>query len=249
MEPPVPGFMERRDATQRASSVLLIALVVAIWLMPSAASAVPKLDIKVFLGVGSTTLVPRVPEFELPSGAVVGGRVSETRGSWQGGLSARVRFDNKAFAEIAMAFSRFAFIIPETELEICELQNANNPGACDQIAELVGETGRMNSFDIPITAGYVPYRNAYFKIFFYGGLVNKFNIRGFIEAGGSRKGLKFKPRDANFVIYQVGMRLGWQFDLGPVNFDFNYTLGLNSFTKTDYRTSSHVTQLNLGWLF
>ena len=41
----------------------------------------------------------------------------------------------------------------------------------------------------------------------------------------------------------------WQFDLGPVNFDFNYTLGLNSFTKTDYRTSSHVAQFNLGWLF
>jgi hypothetical protein len=34
-----------------------------------------------------------------------------------------------------------------------------------------------------------------------------------------------------------------------VNFDFNYTLGLNSFTKTDYRTSTHVTQFNLGWLF
>jgi hypothetical protein len=43
--------------------------------------------------------------------------------------------------------------------------------------------------------------------------------------------------------------LGWQFDLGPVNFDFNYTLGLNSFTKTDYRTSTHVTQFNVGWLF
>jgi hypothetical protein len=61
--------------------------------------------------------------------------------------------------------------------------------------------------------------------------------------------LKFKPREADFAIYQIGLRLGLQFDLGPVNFDFNYTLGLNSFTKTDYRTSSHVTQFNLGWLF
>ena len=72
---------------------------------------------------------------------------------------------------------------------------------------------------------------------------------GFVETDGSRKGLKFKPREADFVIYQIGLRLGWQFDLGPVNFDFNYTLGLNSFTKTDYRTSTHVTQFNLGWLF
>ena len=29
----------------------------------------------------------------------------------------------------------------------------------------------MNSFDIPITAGYVPYRNPYFGLFLYGGLV------------------------------------------------------------------------------
>jgi len=219
------------------------------WLIPASASAVPKLDIKVFLGVGSTTLVPRVPEFELPSGTVVGGRVAETRGSWQGGLSARVRFTNKAFTEIAMVFSRFGFTIPESELEICLLQNPNNPEACAGLEQIVGKNGRMNSFDIPITAGYAPYRNPYFGLFLYGGLVNKFNIRGFVETNGSRKGLKFKPRDADFVIYQIGLRLGWQFDLGPVNFDFNYTLGLNSFTKTDYRTSTHVTQFNVGWLF
>ena len=70
-----------------------------------------------------------------------------------------------------------------------------------------------------------------------------------METNGRRNRIKFSLRDADYVIYQVGLRLGVQFDLGPVNFDFNYTLGLNSFTKTDYRTSSHVTQLNLGWLF
>ena len=241
--------MRRRQITGPASVIALFVLCGSIWLIPASASAVPKLDIKVFLGVGSTTLVPRVPEFELPSGTVVGGRVAETHGSWQGGLSARVRFPNKAFTEIAMVFSRFAFTIPESSLEICELQNPNNPETCTGLEDIVGKTGRMNSFDIPITAGYVPYRNPYFGLFLYGGLVNKFNIRGFVETDGSRKGLKFKPREADFVIYQIGLRLGWQFDLGPVNFDFNYTLGLNSFTKTDYRTSSHVTQFNLGWLF
>lgn len=241
--------MERRYATRWASAVLLVNLVGLLWLVPSSASAVPKLDIKVFFGVGSTTLVPRVPEYQLESGTVVGGRVAQTRGNWQGGLSARVRFDNKVFTELAMVFSRFGFTVPQESLEICEEQNAGNPEACDGIAQLVGQTGRMNSFDIPITAGYVPYRNPFFGVWIYGGLVNKFNIRGFIETNGNRKGLKFGPRDADFVIYQLGLRLGWQFDLGPVNFDFNYTLGLNSFTKTDYRTSSHVTQFNLGWLF
>jgi hypothetical protein len=100
-----------------------------------------------------------------------------------------------------------------------------------------------------MTAGYVPYANPLFKLFLYGGLVNKFNIRGFIDNGSRKQRIKFKPREADFAIYQIGLRLGWQFDVGPVNFDFNYTLGLNSITKTDYRTSSHVTQFNLGWLF
>ena len=241
--------MQRRLATRSTSAVALFALCGAIWLIPASASAVPKLDIKLFLGVGSTTLVPRVPEYQLSSGAVVGGRVAETRASWQGGLSARVRFDNKVFTEIAMVFSRFGFQVPQQSLDICEEQNMANPENCDGIRDLVGRTGRMNSFDIPITAGYVPYRNPYFGLFLYGGLVNKFNIRGFIETNGSRKGLKFKPKEADLVIYQLGLRLGWQFDLGPFNFDFNYTLGLNSFTKTDYRTSTHVTQFNVGWLF
>ena len=190
--------MQRRLATQSTSAIALFALCGSMWLIPASASAVPKLDIKVFFGVGSTTLVPRVPEFTL---------------------------------------------------EICLLQNEANPEACDGLAELVGKSGKMNSFDIPITAGYVPYRNPYFGLFLYGGLVNKFNIRGFVETNGRRNRIKFSPRDADYVIYQIGLRLGLQFDLGPVNFDFNYTLGLNSFTKTDYRTSSHVTQLNLGWLF
>ena len=241
--------MQHRLATTSTSAIALFALCGSMWLIPASASAVPKLDIKVFFGVGSTTLVPRVPEFTLESGTVVGGRVGETNFGWQGGLSARVRFTNKVFTEIAMVFSRFGFTIPESELEICLLQNEANPEACDGLAELVGKSGQMNSFDIPITAGYVPYRNPYFGLFLYGGLVNKFNIRGFVETNGRRNRIKFSPRDADYVIYQVGLRLGVQFDLGPVNFDFNYTLGLNSFTKTDYRTSSHVTQLNLGWLF
>jgi hypothetical protein len=229
------------------SAIVASALCGSIWLVPASATAVPKLDIKVFFGVGTTTLVPRVPEFTLPSGTVVGGRVAETHGNWQGGVSARIR-SGKVFGEIAMVFSRFGFEIPASAREISILQNPGNPDAWLP-EELVGRTGRINSFDIPMTAGYVPYANPLFKLFLYGGLVNKFNIRGFIDNGSRKQRIKFKPREADFAIYQIGLRLGWQFDVGPVNFDFNYTLGLNSITKTDYRTSSHVTQFNLGWLF
>ncbi len=59
------------------------------------------------------------------------------------------------------------------------------------------------------------------------------------------------------VLKELGGTRWWQPAVPPTstnpgrvgNFDFNYTLGLNSLTKTDYRTSTHVTQFNLGWLF
>ena len=40
-----------------------------------------------------------------------------------------------------------------------------------------------------------------------------------------------------------------QFDLGPLNFDFNDTVGMNSLTKTEFRTNTHVSKFFLGWLF
>ena len=69
---------------------------------------------------------------------------------------------------------------------------------------------------------------------------------------GNRKALKFKPKDIPgypLAIYLAGLRMGAQFDLGPLNFDFSYTIGMNSFTATDYRTNSHVFKFFVGWLF
>jgi hypothetical protein len=43
--------------------------------------------------------------------------------------------------------------------------------------------------------------------------------------------------------------LGAQFDLGPLNFDFNYTIGMNSLTNTEFRINTHVFKFFLGWLF
>lgn len=211
-------------------------------------SAVPKLDLKAFVGVGTTTTVARLPSFELPSG-VVPGRETLTFFSWQGGLSARVR-SRHVFGEVGLVFSRFQFTIDEVLREISVIENPGDPSA--QIPEsLVGARAKLNSLDLPLTAGYIPYANPYFKLFLYGGLVNKFNIRAVIR-DGSRRGLHLRPKEIPgypIVIYQAGFRLGTAFDLGPTNFDFNYTIGLNSLTKTVFRTNSHVFQFNVGWLF
>ena len=49
------------------ASLALLVFGVALWLAPSSASAVPKMDVKVAVAVGSTTLVTRVPNIEIPN--------------------------------------------------------------------------------------------------------------------------------------------------------------------------------------
>jgi hypothetical protein len=231
----------------------LLGFSTALWLAPSSASAVPKMDVKVAVGVGSTTLVPRVPTVDLYEPGTdppeflgtVGGRTARTYPNWGMQLAARVTA-GKIFGEMAIGFSRFYFDIGEQLVLIAEAQG-------EPINEaLIGERARMNSLEIPLTAGYVPYKNPYFKLFLYGGWVSTFNIRGFVDVNGNRKAFKFKPKDIPgypLAIYVAGARFGAQFDLGPLNFDFNYTISINSFTKTEFRTNAHVFKFFLGWLF
>jgi hypothetical protein len=239
------------------SALALTSLCASAWLTPSSASAVPKMDVKVAVGVGSTTLVPRIPTVDLysygPGGpgdnpmyeGTVGGRSPGTFANWGMQLGARVTA-GKIFGEMAIGFSRFYFDVGE-ELElIAEIQGNPLP------PEILGQQARMNQLEIPLIAGYVPYANPYFKLFVYGGWVSTFNIRGFVDFNGNRKALKFKPKDIPgypLAIYLSGLRLGTQFDLGPLNFDISYTIGMNSITDTDYRTNSHVFKFFLGWLF
>ena len=239
-------------------ALALLTLCSSVWLAPSSASAVPKMDVKVAVGVGSTTLVPRVPDIDLyshgPDGpgdnpvyeGTVGGRRPGTFPNWGMQIGARVTFDNKIFFEMGAGFSRFYFDIGQQLQDIAEYQGNPIPDA------LKGQRARMNQMEIPLIAGYRPYANPYFKIFVYGGWVSTFNIRGFADLNGDRKAYKFKPKDIPgypLAIYVAGLRIGTQIDLGPLNFDVSYTIGMNSFTATDYRTNSHVFKFFLGWLF
>ncbi len=234
------------------SALAITAFCASAWAAPNNASAVPKMDVKVAVAVGSTTLVPRLPNIEIPDWQnpdetlTVGGRQRGTFPNWGLFLSARVRA-GKIFGEMSIGFSRFYFDVSEELVAIGKYQNPDS-----RIDEIQGERARMNSLEIPLTAGYVPYANPYFKLFIYGGWVSQFNIRGFVDIDGNRKALKFRPKQVPgypLSIYVAGFRLGTQFDLGPLNFDFNYTISMNSATKTDFRTNSHVFRFLLGWLF
>ena len=228
----------------------LLTLCASVWLAPSSAAAVPKMDVKVAVGVGSTTLVPRVPTIDLYDEmgmflGEVGGRNPATFSNWGMQLSARVTA-GKIFGEMAIGFSRFYFEIGDQLTLIAEAEGNPLPEG------IIGQRARMNSLEIPLTAGYVPYKNPYFKLFLYGGWVSTFNIRGFVDLNGNRKALKFKPKDVPgypLAIYVAGARFGVQMDLGPLNFDFSYTISMNSATATDFRTNSHIFKFFLGWLF
>jgi len=244
-------------------ALALLTLCAAVWLPPSSASAVPKMDVKVAVGVGSTTIVPRFPTIDLyredppPNEGdtqlvtyigTVGGRNGASFFNWGMQIGARVTFDNKVFFEMDAGFSRFYFDYGP-QIRTFALADGESQAVVDL---LFGKRVRMNQLEIPLLAGYRPYANPYFKIFVYGGWVSTFNLRGYVESDDNRKALRFKPKDIPgypLAIYLAGLRIGTQFDLGPLNFDFSYTIGMNSLTSTDFRTNSHVFKFFLGWLF
>jgi hypothetical protein len=113
-------------------------------------------------------------------------------------------------------------------------------------------TGRVNSFELPFNMGYIPYKNSLFKLFLYAGYVNHFNTKvlaAFEVPGEPKVNLKLKPKEVDIAIYQAIARFGANFDVAMFNFDFNYSISLNSARTTSYRTGYHQFQFNLAYLF
>lgn len=187
-----------------------------------------KLDIKVFAGGSGTTYVSMLET----------GRERDTFAGWQVGFGARVH-KRKWFAEVLLSFNRWAFA-----------------SSSQQVDTSVRIKGRVNSFELPFTGGFIPYQNAYFKLFLYGGYVNHFNTKVLVSETIDVPGqdpvtvsLKLKPKDIDLAVYQALARFGISFDLAMFNFDFNYSITMNSATTTSYRTGYHQIQLNLAYLF
>ena len=155
------------------------------------------------------------------------GRERDTFAGWQIGFGPRVR-RKKAFIEVLFSFNRWAFAFTDPDIG--------------------GISGRVNSFELPFNMGYIPYKNPYFKLFLYAGYVNHFNTKIIATLAGGPT-VKLRPKEVQFAIYQAIARFGANFDLAMFNLDFNYSISLNSATKTSYRTGYHQIQLNLAYLF
>ena len=199
---------------------------VAVFVAPSSGAAQqPKLDIKVFVGGSFTTYVEMLEA----------GRVRDTFPGWQVGFGPRIR-KRQWFVETLLSFNRWQY-----------------SGSFDLGAGSVGKlTARVNSFQLPFNAGYIPYQNAYFRLFLYGGYVNHFNTK--VLASLEQTGLptvseKLKPKEVELVVYQALARFGVNIDLAMFNLDFNYSISMNSASTTSYRTGFHQLQLNISYLF
>ena len=155
------------------------------------------------------------------------GRERDTFAGWQIGFGPRIR-RKKAFVEVLFSFNRWAFALSDP---------------------IIGPfSGQVNSFELPFNMGYIPYKNSYFKLFLYAGYVNHFNTKIIVKVPGAPT-LKLRPKEVDFAIYQAIARFGVNFDLAMFNLDFNYSISLNSATKTSFRTGYHQLQLNLAYLF
>ncbi|MGB5221488.1 MAG: hypothetical protein WBN60_10705, partial [Polyangiales bacterium] len=124
--------------TQLQRAVLSVVFVVGMLSVPASVSAQqPKLDIKLFVGASSTTYVSLLES----------GRERDTFAGWQIGFGPRYR-KRKWFVEVLFSFNRWALRLQDQESGIFL-------------------KGRVNSFELPINGGFIPYKNAYFKLFLY----------------------------------------------------------------------------------
>ena len=195
-------------------------LFLSFFILPAMASAQqPKLHLKFFGGLNAHKFIYRLDTID-----------SETLGGYQFGFGFRVS-RRQTFGEIDFSFTRFGSTVvlpPELELG-------------DDL------TVRINSFELPLNVGYIPVKKPAFKWYLYGGLVNRFSIKGIIDFLGERS--KFKPSEINLPVYNLDVQVGTQFDVAMLNFDIHYKIGVTNALHENIRTNLHAIYLNMGFIF
>lgn len=194
----------------------------------SAAWAQPKLHLKAIGGVHANTYITKLDTLQADVG-----------GGFQFGFGARVTMKKKFMAEFDLLWLR-------------QLFELKDPVILEQFG-LSQMFLRWHSFEIPLTAGYVPVYSPFYKLYLYGGVSTYFNIKGEAEFTFADTGevltAKIRNKDVDFAAPIVAARMGIQMDIAFFNMDFNYNIGMNSATKTNFRTQMHLLQLNIGFVF
>ncbi|MCJ7718253.1 MAG: PorT family protein, partial [Anaerolineales bacterium] len=168
----------------------------------------PKMHLKFFGGWNSKALVYRVEGVD-----------SEYLKGWQAGGGFRV-MKRKAFLE-----ADITFVNSGITYQLAEEFNIDEP------LEV-----RIRSLQLPLSIGYVPVKKTLIKWFVYGGLVNEFSLMGQYTFEGVTE--KFAPGKLRINTYKLGARFGTQLDLGIINVDMSYTIGITNSLQSRMRTNS-----------
>jgi hypothetical protein len=181
----------------------------------------PKMYLKAYGGTNTTNYVYRLEDVDTDH--LIG---------WQ--LGGGFRVDQRAaFAEIDFTFIQSGINLSPREDDDLPVEDPVN---------II-----MRGFEIPISLGYVAVKTPVFKWFLYGGLVNRFSMKGKVEYQGEE--IKFKPKEAQLHFYNLAARFGTQADVAMFNFDFSYSIGITNGFRDPVRTNIHSFQLNVGFLF
>jgi len=182
----------------------------------------PKLYLKAFGGIHIHNFVYR--EEVKSSDSFVG---------WQAGFGFRISY-RKIFGEVDFNFIRSGVTVFLED-------------TIDQELGLDQFNFKLNAFETPLKIGYIPVKTPYFKWYLYSGTALRFNTKGKLELLGEE--FKFKPKEVGLKVTNIDWILGTQMDVGWLNIDIMYSLGVTNSTKSNIRTNSHEVQLNLGFLF
>jgi len=181
----------------------------------------PKMNLKLIGGINTNSFIYQVE-----------GAKADILPGWQLGAGARV-MKRKAFLEFDGLYQNFGTtIIPFQDSTL----NLNEPLDI-----------RIRALEFPLTVGYIPVKTPLFKLFLYGGFVNKFSLNGRLKYLGEE--ITFKPKEIDLHFYNLLARFGTQFDLAMFNFDLNYNIGVTNAIKNKARTNTNGVQLSVALLF
>lgn len=198
---------------------LIVLLVILV--TQSAFAQRPKLNLKAFGGYNTHIFVYK--EYE---------KSTDVFNGWQAGFGFRLT-QKKFMAEVDLVFLRNTVVIPLSDtLELDEFDKFEF---------------KFKSFEIPIKVGVVPIKTPLYKWYCYTGTSLRFNTKGTIKLFGEE--VKFKPKEVGLANPNIDLILGTQMDIGWLNLELMYSIGITNSLRENIRTNSHELQLSAGIIF
>ena len=106
---------------------------------------------------------------------------------------------------------------------------------------------KYKSFVIPIKIGVVPIKTPLFKWYCHTGISTRFNTKGILKLAGEE--FKFKPKEVGLANPNIDWNIGSQVDIGWLNLEIMYSMGITNSLRENIRTNSHVIQFSAGIIF